>query len=150
MKTCLVGVMCVGMFLLPSASSAQDDLSGRWGAAETTLISEAWPSPFSSAARRFVITQTRDALSWDTADGSQQTIRFNEPSVVTMRTYNARWVGRALLLDTRATSAPGEVLTFAQVLFRNGNDELEIHSFMPTAGSAEGTKVSRLVYYRRK
>ena len=150
MKTCLVGVMCVWISLLPSASFAQDDLSGRWAVAETTPITEMWASPFATAAPPVVITQTSDAISWNTADGSEQTIRFNGPSVVTIRTYNARWAGRALLLETRATFATGDVLTFAQVMFRNANDELEIHSFMPAAGSVAGTKAGRLVYHRRK
>jgi hypothetical protein len=136
------------MFLLPSPSFAQADLSGRWAVSGTTLISEMWVSPFASAETPVVITQTRDAISWNTADGSQQTIRFNEPSVISIRTYAARWVGRALLLETRATFGTGDVLTFAQVLFRNANDELEIVSFTPTA-SADGTKVGRLVYHRR-
>jgi hypothetical protein len=150
MKARLIGSVCSGLVLLSSVSFAQEDFSGRWRPDERTLISDAWASPFAAAAPPVVITQTTDALSWEAADGRQQTIRLNEPSVVSGRTYTARWVDRALQLEARYTLPDGRTVTLLQVLLRNANDELEIVSFFPLPRSNQGTEISRLIYYRRK
>ena len=150
MKTCLVGLLWASLLLLPSVSFAQEDFRGRWRVNETTLISDMWLSPFAAAAPPVVITQTADTLSWETADGRQLSIRLSEPSVISGRTYTARWVDRALLLEARWTLPEGRVVTIAQVLLRNANDELELVSFVPLLRSTEGTGTTRLVYHRRK
>jgi hypothetical protein len=150
MKTCLVISLCAGLLLLPSVSFAQDDFGGRWEMSGGTPISEVAVSPFAAAAPPVVITQTADAISWKTADGRQLAIRLNEPTVVSGRTYTARWMNRVLLLEARSTRPDGSIFTMLQILLRNANDELELLSFLPLPRSNEGTEVGRLVYYRRK
>jgi hypothetical protein len=143
MKAGLWGLLCAGSLLLPSAALAQDDFSGQWGVPGSTNLADIGVSPFGAAA---VITQTADAISWQLADGRELMMRLNEPSEVLGFTYIARWVHRALMLEAKWPLPDGRSLTTVQMLFRNGNDELELVSVTPVPE----TRVGRLVYRRRK
>ena len=150
MKACLVGLVTVGMVLVSSVSFAQDDFSGRWRPSDTTLISDAWASPFASAAPPVLITQTSDAISWQAADGRPLAIKLNEPFVIAGRTYTARWVDRVLLLEASWALPEGRKMTMVQALVLKANDELEIVSFVPRSLGKEGTEIIRLVLHRSK
>jgi hypothetical protein len=150
MKLCVAVSLFAGLLLLPSVSSAQDDFSGRWVVDMWTPINEMAASPFAASAPPVVITQTREGISWASADGRQLVILLNEPSVIAGRTYTARWVNRALLLEARSTFADGRTFTMVQVLLRNANDDLELFSFLPMPRSNEATEVGHLIYHRRK
>lgn len=150
MKTALTLLLCAGLLLAPSAAAAQDDFSGRWVPDMGTKIQDAALSPIASAAPPILITQTADALSWETPDGRRHAIRMNEPSVVSGRTYTARWVNRSLLLESRTTLPDGRMFTMLQVLLRNANGDLEVLSFLPLSSSNDGTEIVRLVYHKTK
>ena|SRR5687768_16911671 len=87
------------LLLLPSVAFAQDNFSGRWYTPGHTSLADI-QGPFWASAD---ITQTADAISWQTDDGRALTIRMNEPSVVNGVTYTARWVRSMLLLESRRT-----------------------------------------------
>ena len=150
MKTCLAASLCAVLLLLPSAASAQDDFSGRWVVDMWTPINEMAVSPLSGSGSPVVLTQTVDGISWSTADGRQLAIRLSEPSVIAGRTYTARWVNRALLLEARSTLRDGSTFTMVQMLLRNANDDLELFTFLPIPQSNQGSEVGHLIYHRRK
>lgn len=150
MKTALTILLSAGLILVPSAVVAQDDFSGRWVPDMGTQIQDAALSPFAAASPPVLITQTADGLAWETHDGRKLAIRLNEPSVVSGRTYTARWVNRSLLLEARTTLPDGRVLTMLQVLLRNANGDVELLSFLPLSGSNDGTKIVGLVHHKAK
>jgi hypothetical protein len=150
MKNRLAMFLCAGLLVVPAVSSAQEDFRGTWEVDMSTPISDSAVSPFAAAQPPVAITQTADTISWETADGRQLQLRLNEPSMIAGRTYTARRVNRALLLEARSTRPDGRSVTMLQILLRNANDELELLSFLPLPRSNERTEIGRLVYKRRK
>lgn len=147
MKACLVRVLGAGLLLLPSIAFAQEDFSGRWEAPGSTQLADLGIGPFGAAP---VITQTADGISWPNAEGDEQTLRLDGPSVVNEHTYTARWVHRALVIESRWPRVSG-VLTIVQILIRNASDELELVSVLPLSPQdGGGSRFSRVVYQRRE